>query len=44
MYRCSRAMVVTNSTYTSRAKTLGKSNGCVLVDRVELARLIESVA
>lgn len=43
LYRCSRAMVITNSTYTSRAKTLGKSNGCVLVDRVELARLIGSV-
>ena len=43
-YRCSRSMVITNSTYTSRARKLGKSNGCVLVDRIELARLINDAA
>jgi restriction system protein len=44
LYRCTRAMVITNSTYTSRARKLGKGNGCVLVDRVELARLINDAA
>jgi HJR/Mrr/RecB family endonuclease len=43
VYHCSKAMVVTNSTYTSRAIKIGKSNGCVLIDRVELARLISDV-
>lgn len=39
-YRCSRAMVITNSTYTNRAKKLGRYNDCVMVDRIGLARLI----
>lgn len=44
VYRCDRAMVITNSVYTSRAIKLAKSNQCVLVGRVELGRLINSVA
>jgi restriction system protein len=39
-YHCTRAMVITNSNYTSRAEKLAESNGCVLVDRAKLARLI----
>jgi restriction system protein len=42
-YHCSRSMVITNSAYTNRARKLGKSNNCVLVDRIELARLISDV-
>jgi len=44
LYSCTKAMVITNSTYTSRARKLGKSNDCVLVDRIELARLINDAA
>jgi len=41
-YGCDRAMVITNSCYSRPAKKLAVSNGCVLVDRSELARLIWS--
>lgn len=36
-YGCSRAMVVTNSTYSRPARVLAESNNCVLVDMDELA-------
>lgn len=42
-YKCDRAMVITNSTYSSVAVRLAKSNNCVLIDRMELAKLIEEV-
>lgn len=35
-YKCDRAMVVTNSTYSKQAKELAKHNECVLVDRPKL--------
>lgn len=35
-YRCHRAMVVTNSTFSKQAKTLAVANECVLIDRLKL--------
>lgn len=42
-YGCERSMVVTNSTYSNVARQLADSNGCILIDRTELIRLIMSV-
>ncbi len=39
-YRCNRAMVVTNSTFTPGARELARSNGCALVDREALGRWV----
>lgn len=38
VYKCDRAMVVTNSFFTSPARELAKSNDCVLVDRELIAK------
>ena len=35
-YNCDRAMVVTNSTFTSAAKTLAKENNVILVENIKL--------
>ncbi|HJP96324.1 MAG TPA: restriction endonuclease [Candidatus Saccharimonadales bacterium] len=40
-YKCTRAMVVSNSIYTGAAKRLAASNNCVLIDRSALAVWIE---
>ena len=37
-YKCDRAMVVTNSFFTSPARELAKSNDCVLIDRELIAK------
>lgn len=39
-YNCTRAMVITNSTFTGAAKQLAASNNAVLIDRPQLARWI----
>lgn len=39
-YRCNRAMVITNSTFTPGALTLARSTGCTLIDRNTLAQWI----
>lgn len=39
-YKCDRAMVVTNSTYSRPAHELAADNNCVLIDRGELAAWI----
>lgn len=39
-YRCTRAMVVSNSTFTGAARQLAASNKCVLVDREQLGQWI----
>lgn len=39
-YKCSRAMVVTNSTFTRPAKVLALDNNCVLIDREMLSTWI----
>lgn len=39
-YKCTRAMVVSNSFYTGAAKQLAKANDCVLINRDELSRWI----
>jgi HJR/Mrr/RecB family endonuclease len=39
-YNCDRAMVITNSTYSTVARQLADSNDCVLVDRTGLLELI----
>lgn len=39
-YKCDRAMVITNSYFTSQAKTIAASSNCYLVDRDELIKLI----
>lgn len=41
IYGCDKAMVITNSTYSTVAKRLAKANGCVLVDRTGLKRLAQ---
>ncbi|HKU18121.1 MAG TPA: restriction endonuclease [Candidatus Saccharimonadales bacterium] len=40
VYGCDRAMVVTNSKYSSIAQRLANSNNCVLVDRDKLFNLM----
>lgn len=42
LYDCDRSMVITNSTYSAVAKRLAAGNDCVLVDRMELNRLIRT--
>lgn len=39
-YKCSRAMVISNSLFTGAAKQLAASNRCVLVDRGQLGQWI----
>lgn len=39
-YDCDRAMVITNSTFSSVARELARSNDCALIDRSNLSRLI----
>lgn len=39
IYRCDRAMVITNSTYSAVARRLAEANDCILIDRTELKRL-----
>lgn len=41
LYGCDRAMVITNSTYSTIAKRLARANGCVLVDRTGLKQLTQ---
>ncbi len=40
LYGCDRAMVITNSTFSTVAKRLAEGNGCVLIDRAGLYKLI----
>ncbi|NCU38515.1 restriction endonuclease [Candidatus Saccharibacteria bacterium] len=40
IYGCDRAMVITNSTFSSVAKTLAASTNCVLIDRSALQRMM----
>jgi restriction system protein len=40
-YKCTRAMVVSNSIFTGAAKRIASSNDCVLIDRSVLAVWIE---
>ena len=42
LYGCDKAMVVTNSTFSTFAKKLAFGNDCVLIDRAELKRLEQS--
>ncbi len=37
-YKCDKAMVVTNSTYTDAAKELAKCNGVILLERIDASR------
>lgn len=39
-YGCTKAMVITNSTFTTAAKFLASENNCILVDREQLAEWI----
>jgi len=39
-YKCQRAMVVTNSTFSRPAKVLAETNDCVLIDKDKLAEWI----
>lgn len=39
-YKCTRAMVISNSLFTGSAKQLAQSNACVLVDRAQLGEWI----
>lgn len=39
-YKCTRAMVVSNSLFTGAARELAKSNNCVLIDRGRLGEWI----
>jgi restriction system protein len=39
-YKCDRAMVITNSTYSRPARLLADSNDCILIDNTELTRWI----
>lgn len=41
-YHCDRAMVITNSRYSSYTKRLAKLSDCVLIDRTGLAKLIRT--
>ena len=41
-YRCDRAMVITNSDFSSSAKELAISNNCLLIDRQELMQWLDS--
>jgi len=39
-YKCDKSMVITNSTFSKYAIKLAQSNHCILIDRMELAKLI----
>jgi HJR/Mrr/RecB family endonuclease len=39
-YGCSRAMVVTNSSYSNMAIQLAETNDCLLIDRKKLVKMI----
>lgn len=39
IYNCDKAMVITNSTYSTVARRLADANDCVLIDRAGLKRL-----
>ncbi len=39
-YKCTKAMVVTNNTFTKAARHLATSNACELVDRAKLGKFI----
>lgn len=39
-YQCNQAMVITNSDFTTGARTLSRSTGCILIDRQILAHWI----
>jgi len=39
IYKCDRAMVITNSVFSNFAVRLAQSNQCVLVDRNQLAKM-----
>ena len=39
-YKCSRAMVISNSQFTGAAKQLAASNRCILIDRQQLGEWI----
>jgi restriction system protein len=41
VYSCDRAMVVTNSSFSTIARTLADANDCVLVDGIGLHRLAQ---
>lgn len=41
-YNCTKAIVITNSTYTRQAKELAKTNDCILIDKDTLADWIIS--
>ena len=41
IYGCDRAMVITNSTYSSVARRVAEANDCVLIDRTGLKRLVK---
>lgn len=39
-YKCTRAMVISNSVFTGAAKQLAQSNACVLIDRAQIGEWI----
>jgi restriction system protein len=39
-YKCQKAMVVTNNTFTRSAQNLAVSNHCELIDRIKLGELV----
>ena len=41
-YGCSRAMVVTNASFTKSARKLAEANRCDLVEREQLGALLDS--
>jgi len=41
-HKCDRAMVITNNSFTSQARSLAASNSCLLVDRQQLMRWADS--
>ena len=41
-YKCDKALVVTNSTFSSVAKELASTNDCALVDRNQLSKWVAS--
>jgi restriction system protein len=40
IYKCNKAMVITNSHFTAGAVVLAAANDCTLVDREELGKWI----
>lgn len=40
-FRCNKAVVITNNYFSRRAKSLAKSNDCLLIDRDKLAKQIQ---